>query len=134
VTDLEQRQAFKGDETILLVEDEEAVRQMTKMILQQCGYKVLEAANGEDAVAVSDRYDGPIHLLITDLVMPQLSGRMVAEQLALTRPAMRVLFMSGYTEDTIMQKGVDSATAEFIHKPFKIDDLTRKVREVLERR
>jgi two-component system cell cycle sensor histidine kinase/response regulator CckA len=75
-------QVFKGNETILLVEDEEAVRLLTKTVLEQCGYKVLEAVNGQYAVTASDSYDGPIHLLITDLVMPQLSGRMAAERLA----------------------------------------------------
>jgi PAS domain S-box-containing protein len=130
----ERRRAFQGHETILLVEDEEAVRRMTKMVLQRCGYKVLEAANGQDALTLSASCDEPIHLLITDLMMPQLTGRMVAERLSLTRPAMRVLFMSGYTEDLLEHQGVDSATAHFMHKPFNLDALTRKMREVLERR
>jgi PAS domain S-box-containing protein len=131
---IDPRQKLKGHETILLVEDEEPVRRMTKLVLQQCGYQVLEAMNGQDAVTLSDGYDGVIHLLITDLVMPQLSGRIVAERLALTRPTMRVLFMSGYTEDLIVTQGVESATADLLHKPFSLDALSKKVREILDRR
>jgi PAS domain S-box-containing protein len=129
----ERHQESRGEETILLVEDEEGVRRITKTVLQRCGYQVMEAADGQEAVTLSNRYEGPIHLLITDLVMPQLSGRMVAERLALTRPVMRVLFMSGYTEDRIVHQAVDSATAAFLPKPFTLDALLRKVREVLDR-
>ena len=127
-------QARHGHELILLVEDEESVRSMTRMVLQEFGYEVIEAADGEEALTLSERHEGPIPLLLTDLVMPRLSGRLLAERLALTRPATRVLYMSGYTDDMVVHQGVDSASADFVQKPFTIDDLARKVREVLDRR
>jgi len=125
--------AAKGHETILLVEDEEMVRRMTKLILSQSGYTVLEASNGKEALAVAERHRGPIHLLITDLVMPNLRGRELAERLTAVRSGLRVLFMSGYTEDMVVQQGVESATANFLPKPFSLASLTNKVREVLDR-
>ena len=130
---VEIRLAAKGRETILLVEDEEAVRRMTKMILSQSGYTVLEASNGKEALAVAEGHREPIHLLLTDLVMPNLSGREVAERLTAVRSGLRVLFMSGYTEDVVVQQGVESATADFLHKPFSLASLTSKVREILDR-
>lgn len=125
--------AAKGHETILLVEDEETVRRMTRMILQQSGYKVLEASNGLEGVSVAREHPGPIHLLITDLVMPKLSGREMADQLRALRPRLRVLFMSGYTEDMVVQQGVESSTMDFLPKPFPLAVLTQKVREILDR-
>jgi CheY-like chemotaxis protein len=125
--------AAKGHETILLVEDEDMVRHMTKMILQQNGYTVLEAANGPEAVRVAESHRGAIHLLMTDLVMPHLSGRQVAERLTAMRSGLRVLFLSGYTEDEIVHQGVESATTDLLHKPFTLAALTNKVREVLDR-
>lgn len=130
---VEMRLAAKGRETILLVEDEEGVRRMTKLMLSQNGYTVLEAANGKEALAVAERHSGPIHLLLTDLVMPNLSGRDVAERLTAVRSRLRVLFMSGYTEDVIVRQGIESATADFLPKPFSLASLTNKVREVLDR-
>jgi PAS domain S-box-containing protein len=127
----ELRVPARGRETVLLVEDEEMVRNMTKRILECEGYTVLEATNGLEAVAVAGRHQGPIHLLITDLVMPQLSGRETADRLA-GRVA-RVLYTSGYTEDMVVQQGVEPATAEFLSKPFTITALITKVREVLDR-
>jgi two-component system cell cycle sensor histidine kinase/response regulator CckA len=127
------RLPVKGHETILLVEDDEMVRKMTKTILQQSGYTVLEAANGEAALAVAEQHRGRIHLLITDIIMPHLSGREAADRLLALQPGMRVLFMSGYNEDTILHQGVEAATADFLHKPFGVDDLKNKVREVLDR-
>ena len=127
------RIATTGTETILLVEDDETVRQMTKFVLERSGYAVLEAANGLDAVTVAERYRGSIQLLITDLVMPQLSGRQVAERLFALRRDLRVLFMSGYTDDMIVQQGIESATVDFLHKPFKLTALTDLVREILDR-
>ncbi|WP_439630913.1 response regulator [Gemmata sp.] len=124
--------AAPGRETILIVEDEEAVRRMTKMFLSKNGYTVLEAANGTEALAVAGGHRGPIHLLLTDLVMPNLSGREVAERLAAVRTGLRVLFMSGYTEDVAAQQGAESA-ADFLPKPFSRASLTTKVREVLDR-
>jgi PAS domain S-box-containing protein len=129
----ETRSPVRGHETILLVEDDDPVRLMTRTILQQSGYTVLEASNGLMAVQVIEGHPATIDLLITDLVMPQLSGRQVAERLTSRLPGLRVLFMSGYTEDLIVQQGVESATADFIHKPFSLAALTNKVREVLDR-
>ncbi|MBP3954857.1 response regulator [Gemmata sp. G18] len=132
-TTREQRLSAKGHETILLVEDEETVRLMTRMMLERSGYKVLEAPDGLEAVAVAEKHWPPIHLLITDLVMPHLSGREVAERLTALKRGLRVLFMSGYTEDTIVQQGVESAGIDFLHKPFSLSALTGKVREILDR-
>lgn len=129
----ESRLAAKGHETILLVEDEPMVRQMTKMILTQNGYTVLEASDGREAVRVGESHRGAIHLLMTDLVMPHLSGRQVAERLTAVIPGLRVLFMSGYTADMIGHQGVESATANFLSKPFSLAAMTNKVREVLDR-
>ncbi len=122
----------KGCETILLVEDEETVRAMTKLVLKKLGYRVLEASNGLEGLAVAGKHQGMIHLLMTDLVMPKLSGREMAEQLAALQPGLRVLFISGYTEDMIVRQGVESASANFLPKPFSLAALTRKVREVLD--
>lgn len=125
--------ALRGTETVLLVEDEDAVRQMTKRILQWHGYTVLEAPNGERGVEVSRAYAGTIHLLLSDLVMPNLSGWELAQALGVTRPGVRVLFMSGYAEDILVHQGVVSSAADFLQKPFTIDALGRKVREALDR-
>ncbi|OWK34618.1 hybrid sensor histidine kinase/response regulator [Fimbriiglobus ruber] len=127
------QQAARGHETILLVEDEAAVRKMTSDVLRRNGYAVLEAADGLEAVAVAGEYAGPIHLVITDLIMPKMSGREVAEQLAHSKPGARILFMSGYTEDVVVREGVKTATVDFLGKPFTFADLTQKVREILDR-
>ena len=129
----EQQMAARGHETILLVEDEDGVRRMTRMIFERNGYTVLEASNGLEGIAVAEAYSGTLHLLVTDLVMPSLSGREIADRLAARKPGLRILFMSGYTEDVIVQQGVASASADFIQKPFSIGALTQKVREVLDR-
>jgi two-component system cell cycle sensor histidine kinase/response regulator CckA len=106
---------------------------MTKLVLEQNGYKVLVASNGQEGLTLAERYHGPINLLMTDLVMPQMCGRQLAERISISRPETKVLFMSGYTEDVIVHQGVDSATTDFLHKPFKLNELTKKVREVLDR-
>lgn len=125
-------QAPAGTETVLLVEDEEMVRNMTREILQESGYQVLEAQHGHEALAVAERYDGPIHLMLSDVVMPQMSGRELAEQLSPLRREMKVLYMSGYTDDAIVHHGVLDEGMAFIEKPFTPDSLTRKLREVLD--
>src|SRR5262249_17473333 len=89
----------RGAETILLVEDEPAVRNLSRLVLQSCGYTVLEAQDGEEAVAVAQQYTGPIHVLVTDVVMPRMNGLQLAKQLAQSRPDVRILFMSGYTDE-----------------------------------
>ena len=123
----------RDGETVLLVEDEDTVRRMTKLVLEREGYAVLEAADGRDAVAVAERHAGPIHLLMTDMMMPYLSGREVADRLRGEGKVSRVLFMSGYTEDVLMLQGVESEAADFLHKPFDLAAMLQKVREILDR-
>ncbi len=120
-----------GRETILLVEDQEAVRTLASRVLRSCGYAVLEAANGREALATCAAHPGAIHLLLTDVVMPHLSGRELAERLAVARPDTKVLFMSGYTDDALIRHGVEEAKLAFLRKPFTPPELSRKVRSVL---
>jgi two-component system cell cycle sensor histidine kinase/response regulator CckA len=124
--------AAGGTETILLVEDEEAVRSMVSKVLQNRGYTVLEARHGNEAVEVSERYEGSINLMVTDVVMPQMSGRELAERLTTLRPKMHVLYMSGYPDNTIVQHGVLEPGTSFLQKPFTISALEAKVREILD--
>jgi CheY-like chemotaxis protein len=122
---------LEGTETVLLAEDEEEVRNLTRQVLEMYGYTVLAAANGDAALSTCERHAGPIHLLITDVVMPAVGGRELAERLTLLRPEMKVLYMSGYTDDAIVHHGVLNEGMNFIEKPFAPDALARKVREVL---
>ncbi|MBI3810386.1 MAG: DUF3365 domain-containing protein [Nitrospirae bacterium] len=124
--------ALRGSETILLVEDDEGVRKITAKILKTHGYTVLEAGRGEEAFRVSGRHDGPIRLMVTDVVMPGISGRELAERLRSSRPGMRVLFVSGYADDTVVRHGVREARMAFLQKPFTPSVLACKVREVLD--
>ena len=124
-------EAEKAFETILLVEDEEQVRAVACVILRKHGYHVLETSNGGEAFLASSDFPATIHLLLTDVVMPRMNGRKLAQQLAHQRPDMKVLFASGYTDDTIIQHGVMDAGIAFIQKPFTPAALLRKVREVL---
>ncbi len=121
-----------GTETILLVEDEEAVRTMVSRILQNKGYTVLEARHGLEAIDICERYQESIHLMVTDVIMPQMSGRELAERLAPMLPDMKVLYMSGYPDNTIVQHGVLEAGTAFLQKPFTLNALELKVREVLD--
>lgn len=121
-----------GTESILLVEDEDLVRQMARRILTQYGYTVLEAADGQAALRIGRQHPGPIHLLLTDVVMPGgMSGRALAERLAETRPEMKVLYMSGYTDNAIVHHGALNPETHFIQKPFSPDGLLRQIRAVL---
>lgn len=122
-----------GQETLLLVEDDPMVRKMTCTILTQSGYHVLEAANGPEALQVAEQHPEPIRLLVTDLVMPHLSGYELAELLSASRPEIRVLFISGYTEEEAARQGIATAAADFLQKPFSLGGLTSKVREMLDR-
>jgi PAS domain S-box-containing protein len=122
----------KGTETLLLVEDEEQVRKMLQAILEGQGYNVLAAANGEEALEIATQYDSEIHLMITDVVMPQMSGPELAERLVTIRPDSRVLYMSGYTDDAIVRHGLLDAKLNFLHKPFDAASAARKVREILD--
>ena len=121
-----------GDETVLVVEDEEAVRNLAKRILGAAGYTVLTAANGGEALLTCEQHPAAIHLVLTDVVMPQMSGRVFAERIATLRSGIKVLYMSGYTDNAIVHHGVLDAGTKFIGKPFNATDLTRKVREVLD--
>jgi len=121
-----------GTETVLVVEDEEPVRELTRLTLQMNGYKVLEAGHGTEALRVAEQHPGPIHLLVTDVVMPQMGGPEVAERLTAVRPGLRVLFLSGYTDDAVIRHGLLGSGVAFLQKPFSVDALTRKVREVLD--
>lgn len=121
-----------GSETVLLVEDEEPMRALTRLCLTTAGYTVLDAPNGEAAIQTVSRHEGPIHLLLTDVVMPGVSGRLLAENLRLLRPEMRLLYMSGYTADLIADHGVLQSNEALIEKPFTREALLRKVRTVLD--
>lgn len=123
----------QGEETVLVVEDESSVQGVIERVLSGNGYRVLLASDGSEALRVSGEHEGPIDLLITDLVMPGMGGREVASRLEKSRPGLRVLFMSGYTENAISHHGVLDAGVEFLQKPFLSDALLRKVRELLDR-
>lgn len=124
--------APRGSETILLVEDEDVVRGLARQILEQAGYRVLDASGGEEAIRLCKERMEPIDLLLTDVVMPETSGKEIAQRLTQLRPATRVLFMSGYTDEAIVHHGVLDSDVEFIQKPFTPVALARKVREVLD--
>ncbi len=121
-----------GTETLLLVEDEDAVRALAAHVLRTRGYTVLEACNGAEAMRICFQHTGPIHLLATDVVMPGYSGRELADRLLDLRPETHVLFLSGYTDDAVVRHGVLAAEVAFLQKPFRVDALVRKVREVLD--
>jgi CheY-like chemotaxis protein len=119
---------LEGGETVLLVEDDRAVRALVQNVLGKRGYKILEASGGDEAMRVALAHDGPIHLLLSDVMMPEMHGPDVANRLKPFRPQMKVMFMSGY----VRPGGLDP-TAEFMAKPFQPDTLVRRVREVLDK-
>ncbi|MGH9902972.1 MAG: response regulator, partial [Pyrinomonadaceae bacterium] len=123
-----------GNEAVLLVEDEEMVRRATREILEMCGYAVTEAADGNEALKVcAARRGAPFDLLLTDVVMPRMSGRELAGRVKSIFPAIKVLYTSGYTDDAIVHHGVSSADVAFLPKPFTPEGLARKVRDVLDK-
>jgi two-component system cell cycle sensor histidine kinase/response regulator CckA len=124
----------RGSETILVVEDEPAVRETVTEILKTTGYSVLSAGHAGEALLVCERHDGPIHLMLTDVVMPGMGGRELAQRLTQMRPDMQVLYMSGHTDDAILRHGVRDALYSFIQKPFTMDVLARKIRALLDGR
>jgi len=121
-----------GSETVLLVEDEPALRHSTREFLARSGYTVVEASDGEDALRASREYCGPIHLVITDVVMPKLGGAKLAERLKAERPQTKVLFVSGYAEDTVLRQGNVDVATQFLQKPFSLAALAQKIRQVLD--
>ena len=125
---------LRGSETILLVEDEEQVRVLAADLLRRQGYRVLVASRPSEALMLSRAHPSIIHLLVTDVVMPEMGGRALAEQLADDRPEMSVLFMSGYTDDAVMRHGVMQSGLVFIQKPLTPDAFALRVRQVLDRR
>ena len=122
----------RGTETVLLVEDAAAVRAVARQVLQRQGYNVLEASDGEDALHLAARYQGTIDLVLTDVVMPRAGGRELAERLLTVRPDTRVLYMSGYTDDSVVRHGILEGGVAYLQKPFSPEGLARKVREVLD--
>jgi PAS domain S-box-containing protein len=122
-----------GTETILFVEDEQSVRELVSEYLSARGYRVLDASDGQQALEIAATHSGKIQLLITDVVMPRLSGRELAARLAATRPDLKVLYISGYTDDSVFRHGVLQGGMDFMQKPFNLKALAAKIREVLER-
>jgi two-component system cell cycle sensor histidine kinase/response regulator CckA len=126
------REAPRGSETVLLIEDEDTVRALARRVLERSGYAVIEARDGEEALMLAERDGDKLDLVVTDVVMPRMSGRVVAERLAEHRPGLPVLFMSGYTDDAVMRHGILASGAAFLQKPFTPHALALKVREVLD--
>ncbi|HEX7087476.1 MAG TPA: response regulator [Vicinamibacterales bacterium] len=124
--------SLRGTETILVAEDEDGVRSLTREVLEKYGYTVLEASNGEEALSLSDRYQGRVHLLLSDVVMPRMGGPELAQALLRKRPDMKVLYMSGYTDHPMVRRGVVDAGVAFLQKPFTPTSLVSRVRELLE--
>jgi two-component system, cell cycle sensor histidine kinase and response regulator CckA len=124
----------KGSETLLLVEDSDPMRALSRSLLESAGYSVIEAPTPAEALEIIRSDPGTISLMITDVVMPGMSGRQLAEQIAPLRPEMQVLYVSGYTDDAVVNHGVLESGMAFLQKPFTREALTRKVRELLDRK
>jgi CheY-like chemotaxis protein len=124
---------LRGDEVILLVEDEPTLLQMSKTMLERLGYNVLATTTPSEAIRLAGEYSGQIHLLATDVIMPELNGRELAARLQQSRPEMKCLFMSGYTADIIARHGVLKEGVLFLQKPFSKNELAAKVRKAFER-
>jgi two-component system, cell cycle sensor histidine kinase and response regulator CckA len=124
----------RGTETVLLVEDEPAVREMTQAALEGFGYTVLAASNGEEALRTVAEAGRSFDLLLTDVVMPDMTGTQLAERIRLEHPAVAVVFMSGYTSDALLRQGVKDGEANFVQKPFQTTALAARLRQVLDRR
>jgi len=120
--------------TILVAEDEDGVRSLTKEVLEKYGYTVLEASNGEEALKIAERHEGPLDLLLSDVVMPRMGGPELAQELLARRPAVKVLYMSGYTDHPMVRRGVVNAGVAFLQKPFTPTVLVSRIREILESR
>jgi PAS domain S-box-containing protein len=125
--------ALPGSETILLAEDEDAVRSFARRVLERSGYTVLEARSGEEALLMAEQHGGSIHLLLTDVVMPGMNGPKLAELICASRPQIRVLYVTGYTDNAVVHRGLLDNDVAFMQKPFTVESLTRRVRRILER-
>jgi CheY-like chemotaxis protein len=126
-------EAATGTETVLVVEDEEGVRLLTRRVLERAGYRVFDASNPEQAAQIFERHMSEFKLLVTDVIMPGSSGPSLYERLARQRPDLKVLYVSGYTDDSIVHQGQLAAGVDLLQKPFTADALNRRVREVLDR-
>ena len=126
--------SLRGTETILLAEDSNALREMAKEYLESVGYSVIESASGKDALEHAKEFSGIIHLLLTDIVMPEMSGPELAAELAAARPGIKIIYTSGYTDDAIARQGILDPAVAFIQKPYRPKALGRKIREVLDER
>jgi two-component system, cell cycle sensor histidine kinase and response regulator CckA len=120
-----------GNETILLVEDEKALLNLTKKMLEEEGYIVLAAGTPSEAIQIAHEHVGDIHLLVTDVIMPEMNGRELTKSLTSFYPNIRCLYMSGYTADIIANHGILDEGIHFIRKPFSIDDMTVKIRQAM---
>ena len=124
----------RGSETVLVVEDEESVRDVLHQMLEGNGYRVLMARDGAEALQIADTHAGAIHLLVTDVIMPGMTGREVVERVTATHPETKVLYISGYTEEAISRHGVVSPGTAFLSKPFGAAAFLLKIRDLLDRR
>jgi len=124
--------AARGTETVLVAEDEDGVRELLRKVLTEFGYTVLTARHGRDALLLAGEAAGDIDLLVTDVVMPEMSGRELVEALRDRRPDLKVLYVSGYTDDEVLQRGVRGREDAFMRKPFSAEDLVRRVRALLD--
>jgi CheY-like chemotaxis protein len=124
--------SLRGEETVLLVEDEDGVRELVWKILTDHGHTVLAARHGRDALAVASGYEHPIQLLLSDVVMPEMGAGELADQLLAERPELKVLFISGYTNDEVLRRGISGKEAAFVQKPFTAEELMKNVRRVLD--
>jgi two-component system, cell cycle sensor histidine kinase and response regulator CckA len=127
----EEQEASNGGEIILLAEDSDPLREMAREYLESVGYTVIEAVSGKDALQRAKEFEGTIHVLLTDVVMPEMNGPELAKELTLLRPAIKVIFTSGYTDDAIARQGILDSTVAFVQKPYRPKALARKIREVL---
>jgi CheY-like chemotaxis protein len=123
--------SLEGSETILLVEDEESILEVAAEILREKGYRVLEASNGKDALKIAEVEGDNLHLLLTDVIMPQMNGKELADRVKILQPGIKVLFLSGYTDHAIVHQGVLDSGVDFLQKPFSLTTLLVKVKEVL---
>ena len=132
VEDAPDTDALRGSETVLVADDEDGVRDLLRKVLTEFGYTVLTARHGRDALMVAGDRSDAIDLLVTDVVMPEMSGRELAETLRARQPDLKVLYISGYTDDEVVQRGVSGREVPFLRKPFASEELVRRVREVLD--